>query len=134
MRGLGSVAALWLAFGAAAVAQETARAEGAILRGLDKVAGTTTDLTVRAGETAAFGPLAITVAECRYPADNPAADAYVNVDIYDAGGTLLFGGWMIASSPALSALDHPRYDVWVLGCILPEAAPAAPSEDTSSDG
>ena len=27
-----------------------------------------------------------------------------------------FSGWMFASSPALSALDHPRYDVWVVSC------------------
>ena len=134
MRGLGAVGALWLALAATAAAQETARAAGAVLRGLDKVAGTSTDLTVRAGETAAFGSLAITVAECRYPADNPASDAYVNLDIYDTAGGLLFGGWMIASSPALSALDHPRYDVWVLGCTLPETAPDAASDDTSSDG
>jgi len=31
----------------------------------------------------------------------------------------VFKGWMIASSPALNALDHPRYDVWVLRCITP---------------
>ena len=31
-------------------------------------------------------------------------------------GERLFDGWMIASSPALNALDHPRYDVWVIGC------------------
>ena len=30
---------------------------------------------------------------------------------------LTFAGWMIADSPALNALDHPRYDVWVLRCI-----------------
>ena len=27
-----------------------------------------------------------------------------------------FHGWMIASSPALSALEHSRYDVWVIRC------------------
>ncbi|MEM8579848.1 MAG: DUF2155 domain-containing protein, partial [Pseudomonadota bacterium] len=32
----------------------------------------------------------------------------------------LFEGWMLASSPALMALDHPRYDVWVTACDLPE--------------
>ena len=31
-------------------------------------------------------------------------------------GATLFDGWMVASSPALSALDDARYDVWVLGC------------------
>ena len=28
----------------------------------------------------------------------------------------LFSGWMLASSPALNALEHPVYDVWVLDC------------------
>ena len=28
----------------------------------------------------------------------------------------VFSGWMFASSPALSALDHPVYDIWVLRC------------------
>ena len=27
-----------------------------------------------------------------------------------------FSGWMFASSPALSAMEHPVYDVWVLDC------------------
>ena len=27
-----------------------------------------------------------------------------------------FTGWMFASSPALNALEHPVYDVWVLDC------------------
>ena len=30
--------------------------------------------------------------------------------------TEIFSGWMFASSPALSALDHPVYDIWVLEC------------------
>ncbi|HBK91552.1 MAG TPA: hypothetical protein DDZ68_07785 [Parvularcula sp.] len=28
----------------------------------------------------------------------------------------VFSGWMFASSPALSALQHPVYDVWVIDC------------------
>ncbi|MGB0439332.1 MAG: DUF2155 domain-containing protein [Paracoccaceae bacterium] len=28
----------------------------------------------------------------------------------------VFEGWIIASSPALNAMDHARYDVWVLRC------------------
>jgi hypothetical protein len=30
--------------------------------------------------------------------------------------TALFEGWLIASAPALNAMDHPRYDVWALRC------------------
>lgn len=28
----------------------------------------------------------------------------------------VFSGWMLASNPAISALDHPVYDVWVIDC------------------
>lgn len=101
----------------ATLAQTAADAPGAVLRGLDKQSGQTTDLTVKNGESAAFGPLTVTVSACRYPADNAAADAYAHVTISDAGQTRLFDGWMIATSPALSAMDHPRYDVWVVRCI-----------------
>ncbi|WP_284165424.1 DUF2155 domain-containing protein [Frigidibacter sp. SD6-1] len=119
---------------------ETTDAPGAILRALDKVSGQTVDLTLKDGESGTVGaatsaPLTVTMSECRYPKDNPAADAFANLDVIDAGGTALFGGWMVASSPALSALDHPRYDVWVLSCILPDApAPAEESAETSSGG
>lgn len=29
---------------------------------------------------------------------------------------MIFSGWMFASTPALSALQHPVYDVWVIDC------------------
>jgi len=31
----------------------------------------------------------------------------------------VFSGWMLSSRPAISALDHPVYDIWVLGCNVP---------------
>lgn len=44
----------------------------------------------------------------------------------------LFSGWMFASSPGLSALEHPVYDVWVIRCTQPSpeslSSPAAPDE------
>ncbi|MBT8471287.1 MAG: DUF2155 domain-containing protein [Marinicaulis sp.] len=33
-----------------------------------------------------------------------------------AEGINIFRGWMFASSPALNALEHPVYDVWVIDC------------------
>ena len=53
--------------------------------------------------------------------------------IEETSETPLFSGWMLASSPALSALDHPRYDVWVLSCVLPEA-PATEAETAPDTG
>jgi hypothetical protein len=103
--------------GADASAEEVASAPGAILRALDKVSGETTDLELARGATARFGRLDVTLSDCRYPVGDPSANAYAHLAIVDAGtGTVAFDGWMIASSPALSALDDPRYDVWVIRC------------------
>ena len=90
---------------------------GAVLKGLDKLSGTVADLTLARGETAALGWLQITLGECRYPVENPAGDAYAWLVVHEqAGEAPIFEGWMIASSPALNALDHARFDVWVMSC------------------
>lgn len=92
--------------------------EGAMLRGLDKVSGEVFDLKLATGAEGRVGRLTVRVGECRYPEDDPEGDAYVWITVEDATrGSTLFEGWMVASSPALNPLDHPRYDVWALRCI-----------------
>lgn len=94
------------------------RAAGAVLRALDKVSGETTDIELSSGQSGQVFALEVGVSECRYPAGNPAGDAFAYLVIREASDQgALFAGWMVASSPALSALDHARYDVWVLRCI-----------------
>lgn len=101
----------------AALAQDVATAPGATLRALDKVSGLTTDLGLASGETRRVGSIEVTLSECRYPVADPAANAFAHLTIrHNDTGAVLFDGWMIAASPALSALDDPRYDVWVLRC------------------
>lgn len=100
-----------------ASAQEVARADGALLRGLDKISGRTTDLPVPVGQVVRYGRLEVRLGECRYPADDPSSDAFAQLTITDTTQNVtLFSGWMVASSPALSALDDARYDVWVISC------------------
>lgn len=90
---------------------------GALLRGLDKVNGRTIDADLQTGGSAELFGLLVTLSDCRYPADNPTGDAFAFLTIRDPNsGAVQFEGWMIASSPALSALDHSRYDIWVLRC------------------
>ncbi|APX90932.1 hypothetical protein BV394_03205 [Brevirhabdus pacifica] len=93
-------------------------ADGAILRGLDKVSGETTDIPFAVGETRAFGYLTVTLDECRYPQDDPSSNAYAFLTVSEESddNKQWFRGWMIANAPALNPLDHPRYDVWVLRC------------------
>lgn len=97
--------------------QQTTSASGATLRGLDKINGETVDLEMSVGQVANFGPLQITLIECRYPAGNRTGNAYASLDVIEQGRQgSVFSGWMIASAPALNAMDHARYDVWVLRC------------------
>jgi hypothetical protein len=92
-------------------------APGALLRGLDKVSGETTDIPIGVGETLEFGYLTVTLEDCRFPADDPSSNAYALLHISEPEADKeWFTGWMIANAPALNPLDHPRYDVWALRC------------------
>ncbi len=101
----------------AAAQQQASSASGASIRVLDKVSGETTDIRIGRGQTKLFGRLRIVLGDCRFPTRDPNSDAYGWLEIYDQVNTnTVFSGWMVASSPALNALDHPRYDVWLLRC------------------
>jgi hypothetical protein len=105
--------------------------DGAELRFLDKLTSETGDVTLSRGQSAKFGRLVVRLDSCRYPTGNPASDSEAHLTILEETTNVeLFSGWMLASSPALSALDHPRYDVWLLSCVLPEA----PADAATSDG
>ncbi len=112
--------------------QEASSAEIAVLRGLDKLQGVSRDLTLTVGEPQEFGYLTIELLDCRYPKGNPSGDAYVHLAISEtAKDASVFEGWMIASSPALMALDHPRFDVWAIGCKLDRRTPAVIAGESS---
>ena len=126
MRALVVTLAAALLSGGVAHAAEMVQAEAGVLRWIDRLTGETGDMELARGQSATNGRLTITMDECRYPVDNPAGDAEAHLTISDSMRSApVFSGWMVASSPALSALDHPRYDVWVLSCVYP-AAPATP--------
>jgi hypothetical protein len=87
------------------------------LQVLDKVNAQNALLTVKVGQEAQFGSLSIQVQACDVrPPDQPRdSAAYLTItDSHaDAPG---FSGWMLANDPSLSMLQHPIYDVRVLGC------------------
>lgn len=135
--------AVLLAFAALPVqAQEMADAPGASLRILDKLTGVVQDVTLARSQSVVMGRLTVQLDACRSPADNTVAEADAHLTILDAASTdPVFAGWMTASAPALSALDHPRYDVWVLRCDVPDLAlpevedvpEEAPSDEPPAD-
>jgi hypothetical protein len=116
-RAAAAICVLALAAGGAVAQERVNRGTGAVLRALDKITTEIRDLDLAAGEAALVGSLRVRLDQCRYPADNPAGDAFARVVIDETEtGEILFDGWMLASSPALNALEHPRYDVWVMRC------------------
>jgi hypothetical protein len=91
-----------------------------IMQGLDKVTARVTRFEAPIGVTVRFGALRIMVRACDRtpPEDPPESTAFLDISEVRPGENALdlFHGWMFASSPALSALEHPVYDVWVLEC------------------
>jgi len=94
--------------------------EQVVMQGLDKVTARVSTFEASIDRVVSFGALRIVVRKCERarPEDPPESSAFL--DIYEArlGEPLadVFHGWMFASSPALSALEHPVYDVWILEC------------------
>ena len=115
-------AAAMMVAGAApgALASEMADRSGATLQGLDKITARVSAIEVDVGETARFGSLLITLRACREapPIDPPEAAAFLEIKEVkpDEKPEAVFSGWMFSSSPALSAMEHPIYDVWVTAC------------------
>lgn len=92
----------------------------AILQGMDKVTGRVMTIEAPVGSPVRFGTLEIVVRTCRKhpPEEQPEAAAFLDIWEIKTGAAAedLFRGWMFASSPALSALEQPVYDIWVLDC------------------
>ncbi|WP_420347262.1 DUF2155 domain-containing protein [Pelagibius sp.] len=97
-----------------------ATAASAVLQGLDKITARISTFEAPLGETVRFGSLQIVARACdkKPPEEPPESAAFLEiVDVRpDSPEVALFTGWMFASSPAVSALEHPVYDVWVVDC------------------
>lgn len=91
------------------------------LQGLDKSVGRTVTFEARVGSTIEYGSLYIKIRACRKapPIEQPESAAFLQIweiPPGEAESRWVFSGWMFASSPALSAMDHALYDIWVLDC------------------
>lgn len=120
------------------------------LQSLDKITARTMTFEANVGNTVKFGSLYIKVQACRKapPIEQPESAAFLQIwevkssadkegdvgkkDAPKEDAQWIFSGWMFASSPALSHMDHPVYDVWVLDC-LSEKTGAKKEETVTQD-
>ena len=119
--------------------------ENVVLRAMDKITARVSTITVPVGGTVTFGSLKITAKACdkHPPEETPEASAFLDVVEEKSGEAPQprFQGWMFASSPALSALEHPVYDLWMLDCTddapvgetQPSDTPPAPANAITTE-
>jgi len=128
-----------LALAALAAAQDAGEPQNApadigkivSLRAANKVTGRTEDILVETGVMHRFGQLEINAFSCTKapPEELPESTAFLQIDELTSEGvrSRIFSGWMFASSPALNALEHPVYDLWVTDCKISDGVDAAGS-------
>ena len=123
---LASVAAV---AGASDAAEMTAEPI-AVMQGLDKITARISRFDTPVAKPVNFGTLSIVVRDCEKsaPEERPENAAFIEIteNRTSEQKRRLFSGWMFSSSPALSALEHPVYDVNLLECKGAAGPPAPP--------
>ncbi|MES2861261.1 MAG: DUF2155 domain-containing protein [Pseudomonadota bacterium] len=98
----------------------------AIIEAIDKITAESMRFEVEVGgRPVRFNQsLIFTARACEVSAETELVQdsiAYVDVTLQPRGTQAtaprqIFRGWMYASTPALSGLQHPIYDAWIVGC------------------
>jgi len=92
----------------------------AILQGLNKVTARAQELEAPIGSVTRFGTIEIVVHKCwkSAPSDRPENAALLEVSEIKQNETpqRIYSGWMFSSTPGISSLEHPFYDITVVEC------------------
>ena len=91
------------------------------LKALDKITAKTSLIKIAVGEKKYFGQLEIKPLKCALSGDKESLDTIVYIQVKDLSiknndQVFVFNGWTFASSPTLKPIDHPVYDLWLIGC------------------
>ena len=107
-----------------------------VLQALDKVTAETLRFEAKIDEPVRYKDLVIIVHACETQAsDEPYAQTAAHLEVQYQPEVLggrtpqvarqVFRGWMFGDAPGLHPFEHPIYDMWVIACKTPSAAPAA---------
>lgn len=86
---------------------------------VDKYTGKFSTLVCKVGDTVQHHSLSIKIDTCLSsgPFDRPETKVFLEVEEPDISDDPIFKGWMIASVPAISTLEHRRYGLWIQKCV-----------------
>lgn len=103
-----------------------------MLQGLNKVTAHAVAIEAPLGSVVRFGTIEIVAHSCwkSAPDERPENAALLEVFEIKQGEApkQIFLGWMFSSSPGLSSLEHPFYDVTVVRCEKAEPPVPAPEK------
>ncbi len=108
---------------------------GLRFRGLNKITTRTEEFTSEMGKAITFGSLEIIPRACWTAPANQRPEQAGLLEIVNREPNQqperLFFGWMFATSPGISSLEHPLYDITMLECILknPVKETSPPSDE-----
>lgn len=106
---------------AASAGAEEIKTNTARMQAMDKITGRISEIDVPVNGEVKFGSFSIVVRDCKTTPPEETPENYAFVDVADTTKDdklyNIFKGWMISSSPALNAVEHPIYDVWLLKCL-----------------
>lgn len=97
------------------------------MQAMDKITGRVNVIEVPVGGEVKFGSFSVVVRSCKTRSEDEIPENFAFVDVtdksFDKEEFNIFKGWMFSSSPAINAIEHPIYDVWLLKCINTEVKP-----------
>ncbi len=128
------------------------RGTGVLIGALDRERGSNVRVRVPVGSQVTYGSLRLKLSACYASNPEDPMESWAYVEVLDMGRQntnqlavlpqrnrrdmreankerVLRRGWIIASSPAVTPIDHPTYDMWLVSC---EGAVAPPSAAQSS--
>lgn len=92
----------------------------AVLQILNKTTAKSSIIEVGVGDKAEMGQISIKVDKCWQAPLDQKPDSRILLEVFetkaDGATKRIFFGWMISSSPSISSLEHPIYDVTALSC------------------
>ncbi len=92
----------------------------AVVQGLNKTTAKTSILEIKIGQRIQFGKIAIIAHKCWQAPLDQKPESKILLEVLDVKSPeeekRIFYGWMFASSPSISGLEHPIYDIIALNC------------------
>lgn len=93
----------------------------ALMQAMDKVTGRVNKITVPVNSKVTYGDFSLVLRACKKRSAEETPENFAFIDVADKSFGKdeynIFRGWVLSSTPGISAIEHPIYDIWLLECI-----------------